>query len=121
MKKKKFLLAILVFLAIILIFIYPVERKLALRAYKDYRSAQGIGEENIESEEVFRDYKNGGYKIVANYKDDPGLTYYYSYYPWTHRRGENLRFNRIFLNISNSHEQLGPPYENKCKYPPLYE
>lgn len=121
MKKKKFLLAILVFLAIILIFIYPVERKLALRAYKDYRSAQGICEKNIESEEVFRDYKNGGYKIIASYKDDPGLTYYYSYYPWTHRRGENLRFNRIFLNISNSHEQLGPPYENKCKYPPLYE
>lgn len=121
MKKKKFLLAILISLALVLIFIYPVERQLAIRAYKDYRISQGIDEKNIESEEIFRDYKNGGYKIIAKYKDDKGLTYYYSYYPWTHRRGENLRFNRIFLNISNSYEQLDPPYENKCKYPPLDE
>lgn len=121
MKGKKVFLAILILLGLGLIFIYPVERGLALMAYEDYRSNQGIGEENIESEEVFRDYKNGGYKIVTKYKDDPGLTYYYSYYPRTHRRGENLRFNRIFLNISNSSEQIDPPYENKCKYPPLYD
>lgn len=121
MKKKKFLLAILISLALVLIFVYPVERVLAIRAYKDYRISQGIDEKNIESEEIFRDYKNGGYKIIAKYKDDKGLTYYYSYYPRTHRRGENLRFNRIFLNISNSYELLDPPYENKCKYPPLDE
>lgn len=42
MKGKKVFLAILILLGLGLIFIYPVERGLALRAYEDYRSAQGI-------------------------------------------------------------------------------
>lgn len=120
-RMRKIFIGILVISCLILIFVYPVERKLALRAYEAYRLSQGIEDTNIESKEIFKDYKNGGYKILVKYKDDRALTYRYSYYPWTHRRDENLRFNRIFLEISNPYEVLDPPYENKCKYPPLDE
>lgn len=120
-KSKKVILAISILLGLILIFIYPVEKRLALRAYKGYSLAQGVEEADILDEKIYKNYKDGGYKIIVKYKTDENLTYVYSYYPYTHRKNEDLRFDRIFLQVSDPIKVLDPPYEGKVKYTPLEE
>ena len=75
-------MGIVVLLAIgFLAYQYPIQKSFATNAFEDYIVSQGTSLENIESKEVFKDYKQGGYFINVTYKDDPEFMYEYIYLP----------------------------------------
>lgn len=84
---------------------YPVEKHLANLAVEEYMKDQGISEETIESKKYLKDYKQGGYEINIELRDDPGLTYQYS---WVKSRGVVLL---VFRGDSGM--------DTGMKYPPL--
>lgn len=124
MKKTKIIHIILsIVLACFLIYQYPIQRVLALKNFKSYISQQGIEPEIIKSKKVFKNWKDGGYKIIVTLDDDPNYIYIYLYQPWTHKKNEHIKFNRITLQITDIEKSmvLDPPYDGKCKYPPIDE
>lgn len=124
MKKTKIILIILsIVLACFLIYQYPIQRVLALKKFKSYTSQQGIESEMIKSKRFFKDWKQGGYLVVVTFNDDINNKYYYHYDVWTHKKYESLKFNRMTLTIIDEKNSvtLDPPYDGKCKYPPIDE
>ncbi|EKB58603.1 DUF3139 domain-containing protein [Falseniella ignava] len=121
-KKKRRLLLLIAILAI-LAYQYPVQKFLASKKFEAYLTAQGVSREQIESEEMIKDWKQGGYLVIVIFQDDPNYKYYYHYGLWTHHRGENLKFHQMSLEIIDIQKSmvLDEPYEGKCKYPPISE
>lgn len=118
----KISVAVLCFIvAAVIVYQFPLQRALALNAFEDYTTEQGISEEKIESKQVFKDWVRGGYLIKVNFSDDPNYTYYYHYFVWTHKRNENLKFDVMDLGVTDEINavELDFPCEHKCKYPPL--
>ena len=122
-KRKKFMIGLIAIIALVAIYQYPVQRHLALTKFQGYINEQDVEVDNILKKEAFKDWKNGGYVIVVSFKDDVGNKYYYHYFPWTHQKGEELKFNRMLLSIVDEKNsvELYAPYEGKCKYPPIEE
>ena len=69
------------------------------RPFQNGKKEQGIDPDNIAIKEMVKDWKQGGYLIVATFNDDINNKYYYHYEVWTHKKGEPLRFNRMTLTI----------------------
>jgi len=121
--KKKMAIPIILasIVTVFLLFYYPVQRSLALQKFDEYIELQGVDKDNIESKEVVKNYKQGGYLIRVNYKDDPEFQYRYQYYPFTNRKNEDLKFHRMegtVLNLERGYV-LDPPYLDFVKYPPF--
>ena len=123
MKRKNLLLAVCIILLGIIIYQYPLQKALAQRSFENYISKQGIASENINSKRFFKDWKRGGYLVVVTFNDDINNKYYYHYDVWTHKRGESLKFNKMTLEITDIEKSmvLDPPYDGKCKHPPIDE
>lgn len=123
MKRKNLLLAVCIILLGIIIYQYPLQKALAQRSFENYISKQGIASENINSKRFFKDWKRGGYLVVVTFNDDINNKYYYHYDVWTHKKGESLKFNKMTLEIMDIEKSmvLDPPYDGKCKYPPIDE
>ena len=123
MNKKKLLLFLGIIVGVILLYQYPIQRLLAEKKFNEYIRAQGVDENNIASKEAFKNWKDGGYLIRVTYSDDPNYLYYYKYKPSTHKRNESIKFNRMRLEVTDIKNSmvLDPPYDGKCKYPPLDE
>ncbi len=105
---KKILLFISVVLIVIggfLIYWYPVQKSMSEKAVVKYMKEQGISEQNIKSKHVMKDYKQGGYFINIELKDDPGINYEYI---WSKSRGVVLI---VFRGNAGMDEGM--------KYPPL--
>lgn len=115
----------LLFLGIIIVAVivyqYPLQRAFALKSFEEYINKQGISSDKIASKEIIKDWKQGGYLIVVTFNDDQNNKYYYHYETWTHKKGEQLKFNRMTLSVVDEKEsiELDPPYNEKCKYPPI--
>ena len=122
MKTKTRIILILLVVAIagVIAYQYPIQKALASKSFEEYISQQGVPADVIVTKEMVKDWKQGGYLIVVTFNDDSDNTYYYHYEPWTHRRGEELKFNRMTLNIVDNKNsvELDYPYDG-CKYPPL--
>ncbi|HGD1264148.1 TPA: DUF3139 domain-containing protein [Streptococcus agalactiae] len=123
MKRKNLLLAVCIILLGIIIYQYPLQKALAQRSFENYISKQGIASENINSKRFFKDWKRGGYLVVVTFNDDINNKYYYHYDVWTHKKYESLKFNKMTLEIMDIEKSmvLDPPYDGKCKYPPIDE
>lgn len=123
MKRKNLLLAVCIILLGIIIYQYPLQKALAQRSFENYISKQGIASENINSKRFFKDWKQGGYLVVVTFNDDINNKYYYHYDVWTHKKGESLKFNNMTLEITDIEKSmvLDPPYDGKCKHPPIDE
>lgn len=78
---------------------------MAKDAIEQYIKKQGIHEDNILSKEYMKDYKQGGYEVSIELKNDPGLTYTYN---WLKKRG-------VVLLVSRG----GAGMDSGMKYPPL--
>ena len=61
--------------------------------------------------------------VVVTFNDDINNKYYYHYDVWTHKKYESLKFNKMTLEIMDIEKSmvLDPPYDGKCKYPPIDE
>lgn len=123
MKRKNLLLAVCIILLGIIIYQYPLQKALAQRSFENYISKQGIASEKINSKRFFKDWKRGGYLVVVTFNDDINNKYYYHYDVWTHKKGESLKFNKMTLEITDIEKSmvLDPPYDGKCKHPPIDE
>ena len=123
MKRKNLLLAVCIILLGIIIYQYPLQKALAQRSFENYISKQGIASDNIASKRFFKDWKRGGYLVVVTFNDDINNKYYYHYDVWTHKKYESLKFNKMTLEITDIEKSvvLDPPYDGKCKHPPIDE
>lgn len=82
MKKAIIIVAIILGLIILYgIYYYPYQYCMAKRSYQEYIKKQGIDLGLIESLDIRKDYKTGGYNLVAHYLDDDKCEYRYYYYP----------------------------------------
>ena len=123
MMKKKILLLLGIIVGGVIIYQYPIQKTLAQKSFESYINKQGVVSSDIASKEIIKNWKQGGYLIVVTYNDDPNNRYYYHYEVWTHRKGENLEFNRMTLGITDVKNSvvLDYPYDGKAKYPPIPE
>lgn len=117
MKLNKLTVVIVLFLIFILcyiIYFYPFQKYMAEKTFNEYIKLQGINQKNIESKEVFKDYKQGGYIVRVVYKDDLDYTYYYKY---SVNRVENLtNYKSIRLNVYDTRNSR---VNSNMKYPPI--
>lgn len=123
-KKKRMVLLVLGIIILgIAIYQYPLQKAFAQNSFEAYIDKQGIDPDNIAIKKLVKDWKQGGYLIVATFNDDINNKYYYHYEVWTHKKGEPLRFNRMTLTIIDEKNSvaLEYPYDGKCKYPPIKE
>ncbi|EFM0818569.1 DUF3139 domain-containing protein [Listeria monocytogenes] len=85
-KRKKILVfSIIVGIIVVLggLFLYTqsTHKKEANNQFENYIAKQGLTNEDIQSKEMKKDSKQGGYIFTVVYKDDQGLTYEYTYVP----------------------------------------
>lgn len=105
MSKKIFVFVFLLVIGGSLIYLYPIQKSMSEKAVAEYMKEQGISEQNIKSKQVMKDYKQGGYFITVELKDDPGINYQYT---WSKKRGVVLL---VFRENAGMDEGM--------KYPPL--
>ena len=81
MKKKKvyIITIILVLLASIYLYNFPIQKVRAEKAVESYMQLQGVDFAQIESREVKKDWTQNGYYTLVTYKNDPGRIYEYHY------------------------------------------
>lgn len=92
-------------LASFLVYEFPIEKHMAKVEVEEYIKKQGLTKSNISNTNYLKDYKQGGYSVIIELKDDTGLIYEYS---WNKDRGVVLLVFR-----DNAGMDTG------MKYPPL--
>ena len=123
--KKRFIIILLVSLPLGLFFlyVYPIQRALAMNKFYKYIELQGASVENIYDMEVYKDYKIGGYDIMLRYKDDnPDNRYEYHYTP-IYFYDNKILGNDIMLIVHTKYipkDKIGNKMrEEAVKYKPL--
>ncbi|WP_053954680.1 DUF3139 domain-containing protein [Inediibacterium massiliense] len=116
MKFKKYILILLTLLIISspILYYFPIQKYFAEKTLEKYMYFQGCSNAKIKSKQILKDYKIGGYTIEIIYKDDPGYTYEYIYFP-----GESS-LKRSMNCIVFDRENVDVDVTNKkVKYPPI--
>lgn len=103
---------LLLVICLVIIYQFPIQKRLALNKFERYIKKQGIDPSKIIEKEVSKNWKSGGYTIRVKFEDDADKTYYYHYY-------EELRVDRMKLTVSNKNQMQEAPLKKKCKYPPI--
>jgi hypothetical protein len=111
---KKISQILLLVICLVIIYQFPIQKRLALNKFERYIKKQGIDPSKIIEKETYKNWKDGGYIIQVKFEDDADKTYYYHYY-------EELRVDRMKLTVSNKNQMQEAPLKKKCKYPPLEE
>ncbi len=119
MKKHKGLIiigsVILFFIAVVLVYYFPLQRILCEKKFYKYIAAQGVDADDIESIEYHKDYTQDGYFARVRYKSDPGIRYDYLYHLKNGKKYNTMECevydeNNVFIT-----QKSGIP----VKYPPL--
>lgn len=112
--KKTWIIIGLIILIVIASYIFfsAVPKHRASRAIDGYMENQNISQDQINTREIMKDWKNGGYVATIVFKDDPKLIYEYSYdkridYPY-----------HIFLN---AYKNGSGQTEKEMKHPPMQQ
>ncbi len=79
--KNKFVMGIVIVIALIVIYQFPIQRYLAIKNAKEYMKLQGTGMDNVKSMNVIKNYKQDGYYVDIVFKDDPEFLYTYRFKP----------------------------------------
>ena len=112
--KFKIFIIILIALFSYSIYFYPVQKYFAEKKLEEYMLIQGTSSAVIQSKEILKDYKIGGYTISIVYEDDPDYQYEYIYFPGEKELTDSMR---CFVYDSENVE-IG--VTNKTvKYPPI--
>ena len=127
MKKMLVIMSIVsLFIGLILIYAYPIQRALAMNKFYKYIELQGTSVENMSSMKIYKDYKRGGYKIRVIYKDEePRIIYYYHYDIIKRDNNGKILINNMNLEIScrgynySINKEWNKKNGLKVKYPPL--
>ncbi len=120
MKNKKInrmFIVLAVVIGLFLTYFYVIERCLAIKYINSYMREQGVTEDIIESKNLLKDWKMGGYKMIVYYSDNKGVEYEYTYNITTHRKYEERKYNVVDLYVYKD----GQSADNAdVKYPRLY-
>ena len=109
---KKISQILLLVICLVIIYQFPIQKRLALNKFERYIKKQGVDPSKITEKEAYKNWKDGGYTIRVKFEDDADKTYYYNY--------EELRLDRMWLTVTNRHNRpLEAPLKKKCKYPPI--
>lgn len=128
MKKMLVIISIVaLFIGLILIYVYPIQKELALKSFYRYIELQGADIDQVYDFRIFKDYTQGGYDIILKYKDDiPSNIYEYDYLPYIiGDKYGSIIFNYMCLSVTCGDIKYSPEeiYEGKngikVKYPPL--
>ena len=128
MKKMLVIISIVaLFIGLILIYAYPIQKELALKSFYRYIELQGEDIDQVYDFRIFKDYTQGGYDIILKYKDDiPSNIYEYDYLPYIiGDKYGSIIFNYMCLSVTCGDIKYSPEeiYEGKngikVKYPPL--
>lgn len=128
MKKMLVIISIVaLFIGLILIYVYPIQKALALKSFYRYIELQGADIDQVYDFRIFKDYTQGGYDIILKYKDDiPSNIYEYDYLPYIiGDKYGSIIFNYMCLSVTCGDIKYSPEeiYEGKngikVKYPPL--
>ena len=123
--KKKLIIILIVSLPLGLFFlyVYPIQRALAMNKFYKYIELQGASVENIYDMEVYKDYKIGGYDIMIRYKDDNPDHRYESHYTPIYFYDNKILGNDIMLIVHTKYipkDKIGNKMrEEAVKYKPL--
>lgn len=115
MKFDKILITIAIIIGMFFLYYYGIERILASTYFDDYLQMQGVEEENIESKELFKDWKRGGYNMKVIYSDKKDYTYYYHYFLTTKGRNEERKFHVVDFYVVKDGCVLDEPYPSERK------
>ena len=116
---KKISQILLLVICLVIIYQFPVQKRLALNKFERYIKKQGIDPSKIIEKEVSKNWKSGGYTIQVKFEDDADKTYYYHYEVFTHRGNGELKVDKMWLSVSNKNQMQEAPLKKKCKYPPI--
>ena len=128
MKKMLVIISIVaLFIGLILIYVYQIQKALALKSFYRYIELQGADIDQVYDFRIFKDYTQGGYDIILKYKDDiPSNIYEYDYLPYIiGDKYGSVIFNYMCLSVTCGDIKYSPEeiYEGKngikVKYPPL--
>ena len=129
--KKRFIIILLVSLPLVLFFlyVYPIQKVIALIKFYKYIELQGTSVENMSSMKIYKDYKRGGYEIRVIYKDDkPDNIYWYHYDPieiyWDYISKDRISLyisyhGSVYDSASGNNGEWNIKRGIKVKYPPL--
>lgn len=112
---KIFLIALIIFIAGALITYFPLQKYLAKKSVDEYMKKQHITAAEIESKEMFHDFKFGGYRTHVKVKGDKKYTYVYHYVIFKRQADSNLRWEAFDDTFGYGEDD--PPKD--IKYPPL--
>lgn len=73
------LIVLAIIIGAIYVYMFPYQKASATKNTERYIEKQGIAKTDIESQEIWRDWKLGGYLTRLTLKNDPNITYEYSY------------------------------------------
>ena len=129
--KKRFIIILLISLplGLFLLYVYPIQKVIALIKFYKYIELQGTSVENMSSMKIYKDYKRGGYKIRVIYKDDkPDNIYWYHYVPikiyWDCIYKDRISLyisyhGSVYDSVSGNNGEWNIKRGIKVKYPPL--
>ena len=129
--KKRFIIILLISLplGLFLLYVYPIQKVIALIKFYKYIELQGTSVENMSSMKIYKDYKMGGYKIRVIYKDDkPDNIYWYHYVPikiyWDCIYKDRISLyisyhGSVYDSASGNNGEWNIKRGIKVKYPPL--
>ena len=108
---------ILAMLLLIWIYYIPLQRIMAEKKYEEYAKQQGIVATDIETKEIYKDYKQGGYFISIHYCSDPHYRYRYHYFLIDYKTS-GTNFNIMYCDVYDLENNLLDSYVNTI-YRPL--
>lgn len=111
-KKIYLVIVILLIISAYLLYSFPIQKYFAEKTLKEYMSIQGASDEKIQSKQILKDYKIGGYNIKIIYKDDLDFIYEYHYFP-----GKNNLRESIYCTVYNKKNVDVNITKEKIKYP----
>lgn len=100
-----------------LLYYFPLQRYLAKQMFARYIELQGVSPTDIESQSIYKDYKQDGYYIAVRYYSDPNHIYKYHYF-LLDRRKAGTQYNVMYCDVYNlSNHYLDNPMD--AVYKPL--
>lgn len=107
----KYIFLLIIFILIfIYIYEFPCHRFMAERKYKSYMKQNSIEYQDISYIHYQKDYKQGGYYVIVEYKNKPEYRYEYQYHIIIDKK-EGLRFDYMRCFIYNPNNHLIDLYE----------
>ena len=112
------LILVLCVVVLCLLYYYPVQRVLAEKKLDEYMTLQGVDVTEIESIAYHKDYKQDGYSVFVNFRNDE-YQYVYRYYLFSSGPGHGIRYHTMYCDVYNHQNRRMDEFVEGMKYKSL--